>query len=101
MGFFNRRYGPEDFYGFVVKAIGARAMAAISTTVRAMEGRRRTEVEQHDALGMQLLLAKLFERTNRVPVSPTIPPTFVVTAWKRAGCPEPTELVSSKAVLGR
>jgi hypothetical protein len=128
MGFFKKRNGPEDFYGFAAKALGTKAMAADIQIVNGAERRWRAEfqayglpaeeyvrawltppqidpllvawaehiafLEQHDFITMQTLRAKMFERTHGMAVSPTTPPTFVVTAWKLAGCPDATAFVS-------
>jgi hypothetical protein len=127
MGLFNKRYSADDFYGFVVKAIGTSAMAVEIKTVNAMERQWRAEfeaygltaedfvqawlippeidallaawrewisyLEEHDPIGTQMFLTKIMERTHGLPVSPTIPPTFVITSWKLAGCPDASTFV--------
>jgi hypothetical protein len=128
VGFFKKRFGLEDFYGFAAKALGTKAMAANIQIVNGAERRWRIEfdayglpaadyvrawltppvidpllaawaehmafLEEHDHISMQMLLAKMFERTHGMPVSPTVPPTFVVTAWKLAGCPDAAAFLS-------
>jgi hypothetical protein len=52
-------------------------------------------VEEHDHIRMQMLRAKMLERTHGMPLSPTVPPTFVVTAWKLARCPDADAFLSN------
>jgi hypothetical protein len=132
VGLFKKRWGPEDFYGFVYKAVGAKAIADNSGALHAMELRWRAEftaygltakdyvhawltppqidplvsawadhiafLEQHDYVAMQIVLTKVFERTHGMPISATVPPTFVVTAWKLAGCPEAPAFLNSDSL---
>lgn len=122
MGFFKKRYGPEDFYDVAAEALGPKAMAADIQMVNEAERRWRSEfdayglpaadyvrawltppvvdplltawadqiafLEEHDHIRMQMVRAKMLARTQGMPLSTTAPPTFVVTAWKQAGCPD-------------
>ncbi len=48
---------------------------------------------------LQMTLTKQLEHTKGLPVSANVPPTFVILAWRDAGCPDPAEWVKTDAAL--
>jgi|SRR5580704_16983637 hypothetical protein len=48
----------------------------------------------------QMILTKLSDHMNNTKaVSATVPPTFVILAWRDAGCPDPVEWVKTDGAL--
>jgi hypothetical protein len=134
MGLFKKRFGPEDFYGHVSKALNMPLhLVPQHPAVRDAEREWRAEFKAYgmpadqyvrawftqpevDSLAaawkaqmtlfeevsyvtFQMILTKLLEHTNRLPVSSSVPPTFVILAWRSTGCPDPAEWVKTDAAL--
>jgi hypothetical protein len=56
--------------------------------------------EEVNYVTFSTILTKLSEHMhNAMPVSANVPPTFVILAWRDAGCPDPVEWVKTDAAL--
>jgi hypothetical protein len=62
---------------------------------------RITYLKQTNSFALQTLLAQLSEWMDGMPVSPSAPPTFVVKAWRLAGCPDPSDFVANDVLFPR
>ena len=58
-------------------------------------------LERTNSVALQKLLSQISEWMDGMPVSPSAPPTFVVTAWRRAGCPDPADFVDNDVLFPR
>jgi hypothetical protein len=62
---------------------------------------RITYLERTNFFALQQLLTQISEWMDGMPVSPSAPPTFVVTAWRLAGCPDPADFVDNDVLFPR
>jgi hypothetical protein len=62
---------------------------------------RITYLERINSVALHKLLSQISECMDGMPVSPGAPPTFVVTAWRRAGCPDPADFVDNDVLFPR
>ena len=58
-----------------------------------------TLLEEVSFITLEMVMSKLLEHTRGLPVSANVPPTFVILAWRDAGCPDPIEWVKTDAAL--